>query len=292
MTEDEKMIKIRERFPEIVARVNFEKNTDYQNISNREKLFFAEIFEFVQQHDKSLFKELFTAMITPTDDIVKQSKKIEQGFNLKEHLLSSYLSLVGRNSSFEKGIADEDLQYAPTVENLYTNYKYLSQEKAAGYEKTARQILDKIISSPGKANAELKNKLEKVTLKINVFVSEDMDGKCQYDGKFGILTISLSEGCFGKHKNALGMVMGHEMGHFIDVSGRPAGYAGKMRCSQEIYADAVGYKIAASCGFDLEHYKAENRRKGRFFSERMDVLEKLQVVDNAVQCHKMGMMQK
>lgn len=48
MTEDEKMIKIRERFPEIVARVNFEKNTDYQNISNREKLFFAEIFEFVQ----------------------------------------------------------------------------------------------------------------------------------------------------------------------------------------------------------------------------------------------------
>lgn len=75
MTEDEKMIKIRERFPEIVARVNFEKNTDYQNISNREKLFFAEIFEFVQQHDKSLFKELFTAMITPTDDIVKQSKK-------------------------------------------------------------------------------------------------------------------------------------------------------------------------------------------------------------------------
>lgn len=82
---------------------------------------------------------------------------------------------------------------------------------------TARQILDKIISVPGKANAELKHKLEKVALTIKVFVSEEMDGKCQYDGKFGILTISLSEGCFGKHKNALGMVMGHEMGHFIDA---------------------------------------------------------------------------
>ncbi len=292
MTEDEKMIKIRERFPEIVARVNFEKNTDYQNISNREKLFFADIFEFVQQHDKLLFKELFTAMTMPTDDIVKQSKKIEQGFNLKEHLSSSYLSLVGRNSAFEKEIANEDIHYAPTVENLYMNYKYLSSEKAAEYERTARQILDKIISVPGKANAELKHKLEKVALKIKVFASEEMDGKCQYDGKFGILTISLSEGCFGKHKNALGMVMGHEMGHFIDASGRPAGYAGKMRHSQEIYADAVGYKMAASCGFDLEHYKAENRQKGNFFSERMDILEKLQVVDNAVLCHKTGMMQK
>lgn len=292
MTEDEKMAKIRERFPEIVARINSEKNSNYQNISNREKLFFAEIFEFVQQHDKFLFKELFVAMSMPTDDIIKQSKEMEHGFNLKEHLLSSYLSLAGKNSAFENGIADEDIQYAPTVENLYMNYKYLSSEEAAGYEKTARQILDKITSVPGKANAELKRKLEKVTLKMKVFASEEMDGKCQYDGKSGVLTISLSEGCFGKHKDALGMVISHEMGHFIDASGRPAGYAGKMGRSQEMYADAVGYKMAASCGFDLEHYKAENRRKGGFFSERMDAVETLQVVDNAVRSYKTGMIRK
>ena len=292
MTEDEKMIKIRERFPEIVARVNLEKNSDYQNISDRDKSFFAKIFEFLQQHDESLFKELFTAMSVPTDDIVKKSKEMEQGFNLKEHLLSSYLSLVGKNSSFENGIADEDIQYAPTVENLYTNYRYLPSEKAEKYEMEARGILDKITSVSGKANAELKKKLEKVTLKVKVFDSEEMDGKCQYDGKSGILTISLSEGCFGKHKDALGMVICHEMSHFIDASSRPAGYAGKMWRSQEKYADAVGYKMAASCGFDLEHYKTENRRKGGFFSQRMDAVETLQIVDNAVRSYKTGIMRK
>lgn len=44
MTDDEKLALIQKRFPEIVSRLNKEKETDYGNVTPREKLFFKDVF--------------------------------------------------------------------------------------------------------------------------------------------------------------------------------------------------------------------------------------------------------
>lgn len=283
MTEDEKLAKIRERFPEIVGRINEEKITDYKKVTDREKKFFAEIFEFVKEHDKTLFLQLFEAVGSGTNEIeqVSKAKEAACGFNLKTHLLTEYVSLLGRNGDFFREVERENVEYGPTMENLYVNYRYLPAERVEGYEQTANEVLQKIVSSSGKANKVLKEKLDGVCVKFGIYAGDKMDGKCQYDGEAKTLLISLSEGCFTKHRDALGMVMCHELGHFVDASGRPDGYLGKMGCSQEFFADAVGYKMASASGLEIEHYKNENRRAGTFFAARMDKIENLQVMDRA-----------
>ena len=64
MTDEEKLNLIKQRFPEIISRINREKDTNYENITPREKLFFADVFELVLKKDKALFTELWKNMST------------------------------------------------------------------------------------------------------------------------------------------------------------------------------------------------------------------------------------
>lgn len=293
MEENRRLELIRDKFPEIVARLNVEKNSNYENMSSQEKIFFKDIFETLQKADSKLFMELFQTITTCSEKSIQENKMMEQNFDLKDHLQLLHNDLVGKNTLFDKKLADDVIKYQPAVDNLYLNYSYLDAKDADGYVKQAENVLEKLKNNQAKPNQKLAQCLDNEKIVFRVFKGDRMDGKCQYrklnkEDKRRTLVINLSEGCFNKHKEALGMVMAHELSHFIDGKGRPEGYQGKLPVAQEYFADALGYKMAANCGFDIEHYKAENRNLGQsFFSERMDYIEQLQQNDKVLSAYMM-----
>ena len=124
-------------------------------------------------------------------------------------------------------------------------------------------------------------------IEFRIISGSQMDGKCQYRKKNPAdrkktLTICLTEGCFNQHRQALGMVISHELGHFIDARGRPDNYQGSLPQSQEFFADTLGYNMARNAGFDIEHYKSETRKMNiPFLNRRMDNLQRLQNNDKS-----------
>lgn len=289
MTDDEKLALIQKRFPEIVSRLNKEKETDYGNVTPREKLFFKDVFETLSRTDKKLFLELYQNIATASEQMVAKSRAMENGFGLKKHLAAEYREMFGADADFDKKLAQENVVYRPTVENLYLNYQFLDEVAAAPYKQQAAEILAKIAENPGKANQKLREALEGVSVEFRIFKGEQLDGKCQYqkvcpEDANKTLVVNLSEGCFKEHQQGLGMLMAHELSHFVDGKGRPDGYQGKLPEAQEFFADAAGYRMAKNCGFDIEHYKAENRKlNAPFFNRRMDKIEVLQRNDEALE---------
>ena len=218
-----------------------------------------------------------------------KSRVMENGFGLKKHLAAEYREMFGADADFDKKLAQENVVYRPTVENLYLNYQFLDEAAAASYKQQAAEILAKIAENPGKANQKLREALEGVNVEFRIFKGEPLDGKCQYqkvcpEDANKTLVVNLSEGCFKEHQQGLGMLMAHELSHFVDGKGRPDGYQGKLPEAQEFFADAAGYRMAKNCGFDIEHCKAENRKlNAPFFNRRMDKIEVLQRNDEALE---------
>ena len=284
---------IRGKFADIIARLEIEKNSNYENMSSQEKAFFKDVFETLQKSDPKLFLQLFQTITTCSEKSVNDNKIIEQHFDLKEHLRSMHNDLVGKDSWFEGKLAEDTVKYQPAVDNLYLNYNYLEPKDAEPYIKQAEKVMEQLANNPAKPNQKLAQNLKDEKIVFRIFKGDKMDGKCQYrklnkEDKNRTLVINLSEGCFTKHREALGMVMAHELSHFVDGKGRPEGYQGKLPVAQEYFADALGYKMAANCGFDIEHYKAENRNLGQsFFSERMDYIEQLQQNDKVLSAYMM-----
>ncbi len=291
MGENRKLELIRDKFPEITARLNVEKDSNYENMSSQEKALFKDMFETLQKADPKLFMSLFQTITTCSEKSVQDNKIMEQNFDLKEHLQLLHNELVGQNVLFDKKLTDDVITYQPAVDNLYLNYNYLEPKDEEKYVKQAENVLEKLRSHPSKPNRKLAQCLDDEKIVFRIFKGDKMDGKCQYrklnkEDKKRTLVINLSEGCFNRHREALGMVMAHELRHFIDGKGRPEGYQGKLPAVQEYFADAVGYKMAVNCGFDIEHYKEENRNLGQsFFSERMDYIEQLQNNDKILSAY-------
>lgn len=289
MAEERKMQLIRERFPEILTWVDKKNKGNYEDVSAKEKDFFADVFQTVLKNDKMLFSELWNHMSCCSQEMLDKNKDIEKSFDLKNHLRKHYQDCVGKNQYFEETLNQEKISYSPKVERLYSSLKYLPPEKTADYEKTAAQMLNKIVSARGPASQKLAQALENTDVLFRISEGENMDGKCVYEklkptDKKETLVVVLSEGCFHQHKEALGMVMCHELGHFVDRIGRPQGYNGGMQKAQEFFADALGYDMAKHCGFDLEHYKTENKKfNNPFLNERMARIQQLQTQDIARQ---------
>lgn len=84
MTDDEKLGLIQKRFPEIISRLNKEKETDYGNVTPREKLFFKDVFETLSRTDKKLFLELYQNITTASGQMVAKSRAMEENFDLKK----------------------------------------------------------------------------------------------------------------------------------------------------------------------------------------------------------------
>lgn len=286
MPEEYKMSLIRERFSEILAWVETKKIHNYEDVSAREKAFFADVFQSVFKNDKQLFSELWQKMGTCTAEMIDKNKELEKDFNLKEHLRTHYQDCLGKNKYFEDALNSESISYSPKVENLYSTLQYLSDDQSVEYKAEAKKILDKILSTKGKANQKLFQALENTDITFRISSGKNMDGKCIYErlkpnDKNETLTIVLSEGCFAQHRKGLEMVMCHELGHFIDRIGRPKGYDGGLPRAQEFFADALGYDMARNCGFDVEYFKTENKKfNNDFLNERMSKLSQLQLQDD------------
>ena len=287
MTDEEKLNLIKQRFPEIISRINREKDTNYENITPREKLFFADVFELVFKKDKALFAELWKNMSTCSEQNIARNKEIEKTFNLKQHLINTRQQLCGKDNTFSADTTQEEIQYRPNMENLYNTMRDLSSEKTPEYIRQAQNILTRLTSAKGKTNQALKEALADTDIEFRIISGSQMDGKCQYRKKNPAdrkktLTICLTEGCFNQHQQALGMVISHELGHFIDARGRPDNYQGSLPQSQEFFADTLGYDMARNAGFDIEHYKSETRKMNiPFLNRRMDNLQRLQNNDKS-----------
>lgn len=183
---------------------------------------------------------MFQNVTAASERMTENSRAMENDFDLKAHLAHGSREMFGADADFDERLTREDVVYGPTVENLYLNYNFLDEAAAAPYKQRAAEVLAKVVANPGKANQKLREALEGVNVEFRIFKGEQFDGKCQYqricpEDKDRTLIVNLSEGCFKEHQQGLGMLMVHELSHFVDGKGRPEGYAGKLSESQEFF---------------------------------------------------------
>lgn len=168
-------------------------------------------------------------------------------------------------------------------------------ETSKAYQARAEKILDSIVQAPSEPNQTLAKILAGNPVVFSFEKNEHPDASMSsvyVDGKVRPL-MEIQSGLMNADKvddNELAFTIAHELGHWIDFSGRPENYFGREKLWQECFADMVGYKMAKNAGYDMSfavekrkimakeqraYCKAENKPlpEKTIFEKRVELLE-------------------
>lgn len=257
---------VRQKLSKLQSRLEQLKDTDYSSVTASDCRMLGDYLRSSSQEEKI---SILTSMMSLSDTNKANNARIEENFSLSSHLKGKYKELVGSDKELFSSIDKEgEVRYQSNIANIYTSNKYLEEKESQKYISIAQTYLEILSDSAGRPNKALKDALKDKNVIFQIFDTPAMDGKCEYkkinpEDTEKSVVISLSTGCFDdKNIGALGMIMAHEFGHFMDVKDRPEGYQGHLPLGQEMFADAIGYNMSVNAGFNTEKFKSYNKNLG------------------------------
>lgn len=273
-----------ENIEKIAALAGELKIAGYENARPEQKAEIAETLDFLYAgRDEPETRQKLMSLLEFMSEPLSGASAENAGFDLHAHL-ASLADMIedGNGAAFYRHLQKEDepLNRSLNVKDLWRSGKLLPAEEHADKIKAAEEIFARLCAADGKINRRLKELNDRCPVSFAVVGGRDKDGECRMinDENGRRCVVSLNEGAFGDRR-LLPMLIAHELGHYVDGVGRPAGFRWNLPESQEHTADILGAEMALNAGFRVNGMSRELKGKSSaFLQKRGDALEQFQQI--------------